>query len=598
MRVGSVLVAFTMTVTACGGTDGEEPNAESTTAAPSAATSSASLVGAVATGLTAAGIETVDPQASPLPAGAFQITEFQRDAMIRASSPGQGYLGASLDTLVGALSGLPFSYLIAGWIVASPTEAARNAAEIMGDQDWTHAPDVVFPTAVLAMFAADAIASMESPAAAAAINGRLAFQSGLCSQFTDWFNDVLDFLFESLKVATDDDGFLGFLGTIWNAAIDLARGVVGGLVEVLTAPVVGLIADGLAIIGTLSMVASLLVPWTVTVNESEPRSRYAVGDEPAVENTFTAVVDTNLDVEWPADVRDCAQAAGLDLPDPSSATGSRVTWQVKGLPEHGTALESQATIDADNAAEYAWVTGREASDDGDEQIGVVAVSARVRSYQIATLKRLLEGLITGLLPTEELGDLVGELFAQLAGPVIDDLAELIEASGTSSVRVVYHKEEAPDAESTLPPGGAVVVDECLGGRWTSNAWNLPTLEGPATGGSGIVLEISADGAVALDFASMKPLVVSAAAGTVGWFTAGPATMTLHAVDGSWDVSEPDMSLLDATIVVNDIPNADRPPGQGIWAGMFPGSYTCGDVQFVYSTTTGDGQAITVTYGRG
>ncbi len=222
----------------------------------------------------------------------------------------------------------------------------------------------------------------------------------------------------------------------------------------LIAPVIAVIADVIGVIGTLSMVASLLVPWSLDVTEDEPRTRFAVGDEDDIDNGFTARVDTNLDVDWPASIEDCARVAGFELPDPETATGSAIEWTVIGLPVYGEEVAEDDRIGDDNEARYDWITGREATDTGGEEIGVVAVTAVVTSAQIKRLKAMLETLIAAQIPVEPLGSLVSAVFSELAGPVLDELASLIQSRGNTSVRVVFHDGETPTTTAPLstPPG--------------------------------------------------------------------------------------------------------------------------------------------------
>lgn len=453
--------------------------------------------------LVVAGIVTVAaPEGAGAPDG-LQLTEFQVATMARELERGEGYLGAELDRLGGSPGGLPFSFLIAGWVSAARTKTAQAAASLMGEQQWEQAPAIVYPSAVLLLFAADAIASVdgaggdEEAAAGEAVfvvePGRSSARvaptmndpsavrpalaqvaapvTGVCSTLAGWFNDVLDFIFESLKVATDDGGFLGFLGSIWNAAVDLLQAFVGGVVEALIAPIGALVAEVIGVIGTLSMVSSLLVPWSLDVVEDEPRSRFAVGDEADIDNGFTARVDTNLDIDWPASIEDCARVAGFELPDPRTAVGSAIEWEVNGVPRYGEKVTEESTIDEDNEARYDWITGREATDTGAEEVGVVAVTAVVTSAQIERLKAMLETLITAQIPVEPFGSLVGDVFSELAGPVLDELATLIQSRGSATVRVVYHDQEAPPP--TSEPGPTPGNDAA---PWEGNVCDLLTDE--------------------------------------------------------------------------------------------------------------------------
>ena len=424
----------------------------------------------------------------------WELSRFQVDVMADQVAASGGYVGAVLDDLVGSPGGLPFSYLIAGWLVSAPTPTAQAAADVMGDQEWTQAQAIVFPSAVLAMFVADAVAatgeSAEGFASGAGPSGLMsavAQSDEACSALAGWVSDSLDFLFDSLKANTDDGGLLGFFGSIWNAAVDLAQATVGVLIEGLTAPIVAIIADAIGVIGTLSMISSLLVPWSVAVAESEPRTRFAVGDEPDIANSFTATVDTNVDFDWPAAVVDCAAVAGFELPDPQQAAGSPVEWTTVGLASNGVETGRDDLLDGDSTARFEWVTGREPLDEGTELVDVVAVTATVTSTQIDELESMLEHVITNQVPVEPFGTIVAAVFDQLAGPVFKQLAQLVQVSGTSSVRVVHHDQEAPTSS-----------DDTGGSDDAPSAWNvdpcaLLTIEEAGALLEGVPFEVKASG---------------------------------------------------------------------------------------------------------
>jgi hypothetical protein len=435
----ALITAVLLVAVACGGSGDDGGPSDGTP--PSTLPDSSSL-GEV---LTSAGFDIIsEPGAGT--GSRLELWDYQVTNMWREIQDGGGYLGVQLDELVGDPGGLPFSYLLAGWITASPTAAAEEARDLMGDQDWTQAPAIVFPTAVLMMFVGDAVqAGAPAPSAMSAVEASM-HQTGVCSTLSGWVNSALDYVFDSLKVQVDDMDFLGWLGTIWNAAVDLAKGVVTATIEALLAPVISLISDGLAVLGTLGMVASILKPWNVTVKSSNAETRFALGDEPDFEEAFTATVDTGIEFDWPASVEDCARVAGLELPDPSKAEGSTVSWEVAGLPPFGSVTEMQPGIDEDNQAQMMWVTGREDSELGDEIWGTVSVSATVESKQIDELEAMLAGLIADQVPVPPFGDLVRALFSALTEPVFEKLAELVQVNGTSSASVLFH-----DTSSTAGP---------------------------------------------------------------------------------------------------------------------------------------------------
>ncbi|MGH9134003.1 MAG: hypothetical protein ACRDZZ_08715, partial [Ilumatobacteraceae bacterium] len=438
------IVTAALTVVACGGgdDDGQDGDVE---------------VGRAAADLTdvfdAAGVAIVDtpggrPTGQSTEAAPLELWSWQVGNLEREHRSGGGYLGSEIDGLVGDVGGLPMSFLVAAWVVEAPTEGARLAGSLIGDQTWEDAPSVVFPTAVLALFVADVAALSEQlgwPSGAAEPQGLVQSSrasagpaGGVCSTLAGWVNDVVGTLFGALTVDLDDDVF-GWLGDIWNAAVGLAEDIVVAAISALTTPVVAAITDAVAVVGTLTMLASLMQPWSLLVVPSAGEIAFAVGDGPDVEASFEARADTNVPDVWPDFLVDCAATAGFSLPDLSSAIGSAVAWSPSGFPELGEERDRDATIGDDNGARLRFVSGREQSDKGGEVLGTVSASVTVTSSTPDQLEWLLGHLLTGQIPIEPVAAVVGELFAALTEPVFDALATLVQVHGSGSMSVVRHE---------------------------------------------------------------------------------------------------------------------------------------------------------------
>ena len=525
-RVLALLCSFVLLASACGGDD----------PAPIGSGSSAGLRDA----LDAAGIRIIDDPVDST--GGLELWSYQVDNMEREIDDGSGYLGQQLDDLVGAPGGMPFSYLVAGWLDSTPTPAAEEALELIGEQPWEQAPAIVFPTAVLMLFVADGVQATGAVDGTAMATGQLASfaQSGVCSTLAGWVNSALDFIFDSLKVEIEGDGgFFDWLGIIWNAAVDLVQGIVEGLIEVLTAPIVDLIATGLGIIGTLSMVASLLQPWNLDLEPSNPVTRFALFGEPNVQESVVATADPGYEFEWPGYIEDCASVAGFSLPNPTEATGSEIDWFEKGFPELGSVTELDQVLDADNMATLDWVTAREESDEGDENEGLVSITARVRLEQIEQLKSMLTTLLTNQIPSGPFAGLVASVFSALTEPIFDALADLIQIKGTTSVVVIYH-DEPEETTSTL--GGAA---GCLVGRWSVNGVDAAAIYGeslgiaagePYTEGS-VTAQFDADGTVTFRFSGWKignrTFTESPLPGAIKDLTGDTYTQSNGTASGTW-----------------------------------------------------------------
>lgn len=531
-----MLCGFMLVASACGG-DGA--------AGPAPSGSSEGLRDA----LEVAGIRVIDDPADS-PGQGLELWSYQVDNMEREIDDGAGFLGSQLDELVGAPGGMPFSYLVAGWLDAAPTPAAEQALGLMGDQDWTQAPSLVFPSAVLVLFVADGVQASGGAEGTAMANARLASyaQAGVCSTLAGWVNRALSFIFDALKVEVDGTGgFFDWLGIIWNAAVDLVQGIVEGLIEALTAPIVELIASGLAVIGTLSIVASLLQPWNLDLEPSNAVTRFALTGAPNVQESVVATADPGYEFEWPGYLEDCASVAGLTLPNPTDAEGSDILWKEQGFPELGSVTELEQTLDTENSATLDWVTAREDSDEGEEQFGTVSIHASVDLGQIEELKTMLTTLITGSIPSGPFSGLVASVFEALTEPIFDTLTDLVRIKGTTSVTVIYH-DEPEETTSTLAGAGG-----CIVGRWTVNGPDAAAIYGaslgiaagePYTEGS-VRAEFRADGTVTFEFSGWKignrTFTPSPIPGAIKDLTGDTYTESNGSASGVWTIEE---SMLD------------------------------------------------------
>jgi len=412
--------------------------------------------------LVAAGVTIVDGPGSGGPVQGLQLWTFQLESMEREIDAGGGYLGAQLDGVTSTLGELPYSYLLAGWMAAAGTPAAQAAAAMMGDQPWEQAPSLVYPTGVLALFTADAVRAAAEAANEATRYRFLAAEAprGICEKLAGWVSDVLDWIFEGLKVSTEGDWARRWLGPIWNTAVDLARGVVEGTITAISAPVIAAVKSALVVVAVVVMIGPILKPWSLDIQPSRPSTRFAVGDEPDIMESFVVSVDTNIDVGWPDEVVSCANVADLELPDPTSARGSKVIWLASGLLGEGRVTSKDDVIGEDDSATLRWVTGREESDEGDLFPGRFAVHVTVLSKHTEQLDRMITGLINGAIPDAGiLEDVVGKVIASMTEPVREKLRELMSVSGVAGVDVTFHlpasggSAEVGEAESGKPASG-------------------------------------------------------------------------------------------------------------------------------------------------
>ena len=201
----------------------------------------------------------------------------------------------------------------------------------MGDQDWTRAQEVVFPSAVLAMFVSDLASLVQSGEKPRGEFGepRVVAQATPCSDATNFLGKMISTLFNALKLSEPPaEGFFGAvvnaLAVVWNKAVDLAQGVVEAVIGTITAPVFGAIRAAAAALGVATAIASYLRNEALTVEPSAPTMHFSVGDR---ETGSFVGRSTPLDDTWPPAIRDSAKAAGTTLPDLVPA-GAKYTWRI------------------------------------------------------------------------------------------------------------------------------------------------------------------------------------------------------------------------------------------------------------------------------
>jgi hypothetical protein len=348
----------------------------------------------------------------------------------------------------------------------------------------------------------------------------------VCTDLAAWVQDVLASLFDALKIDASGGGFTGLLADIWNTAVDLAQGAVQGLIKQVTKPVVDAVTGVLAVLGTVAMAASLLKPWTVSVTAKPGTVKFgvnALGEEGAFAAKAVGPPDP-----WPADIRDCAQAAGITLPDPSDVSGSKVTWSVTGLPPFGEQLQRADAFAQDGTARLAFRAGTEASAKGPLLTDTAAATVTIARSDIEQFRNFLTNLLFGGFPGI-IGQAVAAIVNALTQPVIDQLAAMVSPSGSGWVAITHH---GPEQECEAPPAG-IVPD----GTW-SGPIALDVAGQPA----------SLSGVILSDGAGQAQMTVAAGKVTGGtWSLQSSASGTVGDGEGSGTLNAAGFTISDGAI---------------------------------------------------
>lgn len=383
-------------------------------------------------------------------------------AMALEAWAGSGLLGRDLDPLVPAEPDLATpSLIVAGYVAAVDTDGAQVARELMGEQDWAAAADLVFPQLVLTLFTSDIARERVATTAVAARGGtergflpmpaarevRTA-QGGICSAAVGFLNGTLDRVFNALRIG--GSGFGVVVATIWNFVVSIAERAVRQLIAELTQPVLDMIGRVAAMAGMVASIVSAVRPWTVSVTAQPGVTAKGVGGAPGQPGQIVVRVDLGGFDEWPSYVEDCARVAGHPLPN-LKPEGAPVTWEPLVQQPGGLVAEGarQARLDRDGIAKLDFQTLVDTlPEPWEDRAGLLSSRVTVERPAIERLRNLAINELFGLLPT-----LVRGVVEPYLRPTVEQLAQrltaLISASASGPATVIFHVPAA-----TPPPGAS------------------------------------------------------------------------------------------------------------------------------------------------
>lgn len=494
--------------------------------------------------LASVGVGVVD-QASGRPLGVLAVDpsplsflDWQVRAMALEAWAGSGSLGADLDAAVPVPDDAPLtSSLVAAWLASADTRAGRLGRALMAGQDVTDPTTLVVPGLVLSLLTADFLADQPprqasgplatfgsragqvAQVAGADVPARTA--QGICTGATGFIDNVIGLVFDALKVKVPDSGVGSVLAGAWNWLVSRGQDVVRVVAGTLTEPVKAVIRS---IVGGLAVAAqaiAAIVPYAVVVSADPASFTLPVSPLPPVTGSFQATVTAGDLPDWPAVLKDCAQAAGATLPS-FRPGGEPVTWSAilyaDGRVFRGNA---DATLDQLGSARLGFTSATEAPTLADGQL--VSTTARVR---VVIHRTALEDQARGLILGQLLGgvpDIIRPYLAAALQPIVDGLLSrlrsLTEARGAGSLVVRYHVPRESPTPAPSTPATAEPAEPADDAVWVH-------FERPANGRvlAGRILEL-----VACD---------GRAGPWTGWLATGglgPAGGGTSPADGPWEI---------------------------------------------------------------
>ncbi len=399
----------------------------------------------------------------------IRITPWQLQNMATEAANGGGVSGAELDAASPPPDGVPpIGYLISAWALTFDSDGARFAHALLGDQDFHHPETILFPGVVTTLFLADATADYDAtqvpidgalgPAISTAAY-RQPLAAGPCSTVANFIQRAIATVANALKVNTSKGGVLGFLGRIWNAAVDLAAGLLKGLIEVVTRPVVQVLVNIFGAVETIRQLSSYLAPWRATVTPKPETNVFGIDDEKVHGRMTVSVLDNRLPIPEP--VLDCAGVFGVNLRDAGSAVGSKVAWTPTNMARADLSRLDAAedVLDRNQLANYDYFTGQESAKvaKGEKHAGLLKVVASVKRNDIEKVNQLFKALVFDQIPASIRG-----IVTSIAGPILDaatsSLTALTDVRATGYVAITFHGKPVdptaqPTAAATCPPSG-------------------------------------------------------------------------------------------------------------------------------------------------
>jgi len=400
-----------------------------------------------------------------------RTTPWQVQNMAAEAANGGGVSGAELESMSATPEGAPpIGYLISAWAISFDSDGARFAHALLGDQDFHHPESILFPSLVTTLFLADATADYDAtdfPVADAAGTTTVSSAamvtetagSEVCAVVANFIQRAIATVVNALKVDTSGGGFFGFIGKIWNKAVDLAAGLIKGLIEVVTRPVVQLITTIFGVLETIRQVSTYLVAWRSTLVPKPDTNVFGVDGAVIHGRVTLTVLDNRIPI--PDEVLACSDAFDVNLRDAGSATGSAVSWDATNMarPDLSRLDTAEDVLDRNQIAQYDYLTGQETAKEaqGDEHAGLLKLVSSVHRNDIEKVRLLFRHLLFEQVPSSIRG-----IVESIAGPIVDaatnHLTSITDVRSTGYVAITFHSEPppatTPSASPTKPPADA------------------------------------------------------------------------------------------------------------------------------------------------
>jgi hypothetical protein len=506
---------------------------------------------------------------------------FQRwnvEVMVRELRRDGGIVGEAFDAIVPAetlaTTGAPApSQLLAAWAIVSDRPGAGIGRAVTGELDLATAAATVYPTAVVALFAADFLQACVGDTAVGPLQPAFATlssrsQQTACGYADQFISQVFSAVTSAIEKGAAAIGLPAFLTDILGFILNS----VAAAVEFLLTPILGVIRGIGAMLAIASHLASALTMWSVQLTPDPAVTKFGLDGAGVYGKVLLSV--KGLDVPtWPPIMVECAKLADVTLPDDSGA-GAGVTFKDNQKPRPLVIPgPSPSALDAQGGALWDYVTESEPAAwaaNGPERIGVLGITATVTREDLEAIRDALVGALYSALPPF-VRDVVVALLGGAVHTLSQKLIDLATVSGYCQVTVIYHDEPVTPTEGpATEDADAASTGDCWVGTWNVANFEALMLSVLTQGGTGGLVVNSITGAMTIQFTADGTMTVTYIDATVVTDASGIAVSVVangsvsgpYTVAGSSISATFDPASLTLTMVVSYGGNAlELPPDE-------------------------------------
>lgn len=235
--------------------------------------------------------------------------------------------------------------------------------------------------------------------------------------------------------------------------IQFGLNVVTKAVEIVIAPVMGVLKSIAAAVAIASNLIGTITPWTVAIRAEPNRTRLGVGAFETISGDVLINAGGADDVAWPPIVTGCAEALGLSVPSRTSA-GAPVEVTVHN-PANLVLVElaeEERILDDSGNLTILYVTTNEPEDvalRGQEMTGVVYLNASVDRDDLRQFSERLIDLLLAELPTI-IANVLRDLTQSLVNELREKILELTRVRSSALMFVTYHQLDEEEEQEVEP----------------------------------------------------------------------------------------------------------------------------------------------------